>query len=196
MPILEDIGRFVFISHPPEKADIIFIPGGSSPELMEKAAELWRQGYAPVMIPSGKYSVKRGYFAGSRTKMETYPGPYSTESAFMADVARRCGVPADAIWEEPEATYTMQNAVFSRRIADEKGLAVRTALVCCKSFHARRVQMYYALAFPEARLLVIPVDVNGISRQNWYTSDAGIGAVMGELRRIGEQFPTLISQLE
>ncbi|MDD4797243.1 MAG: YdcF family protein [Eubacteriales bacterium] len=194
MSILDDIGRFVFVSHPPVKADVLFIPGGSSPELMETAAALWHQGYAPAMIPSGKYSIKRGYFAGSRTKTDIYPGPYDTESAFMADVAQRCGVPAEAIWQEPEAVYTMQNAEFSRRITDARAVTVRTALICCKSFHARRVQMYYTLAFPAARLHVIPVDVHGITRQNWYTTDAGVSAVMGELRRIGEQFPGLITR--
>ena len=32
---LNDISDFIFISDPPENADIIFIPGGSYPELPE-----------------------------------------------------------------------------------------------------------------------------------------------------------------
>ena len=72
---LNDISDFIFISDPPENADIIFIPGGSYPELPEYAARLYKEGYAPLFLPSGRYSVKHGVFLGSRSNTELYPGP-------------------------------------------------------------------------------------------------------------------------
>jgi hypothetical protein len=41
MNIIHDITNFIFVENELEKADIIFIPGGSWPEPTEKAAELW-----------------------------------------------------------------------------------------------------------------------------------------------------------
>jgi len=37
------------------------IVGGSHPELAEKAAELWNDGYAPIIFASGGVSVKTGF---------------------------------------------------------------------------------------------------------------------------------------
>ena len=69
---IRDITSFIFIEDEPEKADIIFVPGGSWPEPTEKAAKLWIDGYAPYILPSGKYSMTKGYFPGTMTKCEKY----------------------------------------------------------------------------------------------------------------------------
>ena len=55
--------KFIFAENPPEKADIIFVPGNGFPEMAEKAAELYGQGYAPYILPSGRYSITMGKFA-------------------------------------------------------------------------------------------------------------------------------------
>lgn len=78
--------------------------------------------------------------------------------------------------------------LFSRKVASESGLTVRTAIVVCKSFHARRCLICYQLAFPEARILIVPVDVYGISSEKWHTQEHGIARVLGELARCGNQF--------
>ena len=37
---MRDVSDFIFLSDPPETADLIFIPGGSYPDLSERAAAL------------------------------------------------------------------------------------------------------------------------------------------------------------
>ena len=44
MKIINDITDFIFLEDEMEEADIIFIPGGSHPELGEYAAEVWKKG--------------------------------------------------------------------------------------------------------------------------------------------------------
>ena len=56
----EEITRFVFKADDPAPSDVIWIPGGDSPELPEKAAELYRQGLASILIPSGRFSITKG----------------------------------------------------------------------------------------------------------------------------------------
>ena len=61
---LKQITDFIFIDQEPQKADIIFIPGNGFPNPSERAAELYREGFAKKLLPSGHYSVVLGHFAG------------------------------------------------------------------------------------------------------------------------------------
>ena len=184
---LADISDFIFVDDAPEKADIIFIPGGSYPELPEYAAWLYKEGYAPLILPTGKYSVKRGRFYGVRSKAEIYNGDYSTECAFITDVLLKNGVPASAILREDRSEYTQQNAFFSRKVTDSSGLRVEKAIIVCRSFHARRCLTYWQLAFPETAFIVCPVSTNGITKENWFSTENGVDRVLGELARCGNQ---------
>lgn len=186
--IIDDITDFIFISDKPRKADVILLPGGSDPAVPEKAAELFADGFAPFIIPSGGVSIKTGKFNGVKRKRDIYCDDYPTDCAFYTDVLLKNGVPQSAIIGEDKSGFTKENATFSRKAVDERGLAVRTAIVICKSFHARRSFMCYQFAFPETELMLVPVDVYGISRDNWHKHDYGIERVLGELARCGNQF--------
>ncbi|MDR1263107.1 MAG: YdcF family protein [Oscillospiraceae bacterium] len=186
--IISGITDFIFISDEPQKADVILLPGGSDPAIPERAAELYHLGYAPVLIPAGGKGVKNGKFGGVKIKADIYNGSYETDCAFYTDVLLKNGVPLDAIIGEDKSGYTKENALFSRKVADENGLLVRKALIVCKAFHARRSLMCYQLSFPDAEIFVVPVDVYGISHDNWCKQEYGIERVLGELTRCGNQF--------
>lgn len=186
--INDDITDFIFISDKPRKADVILLPGGSDPAIPEKAAEMFTDGVVPFIIPSGGVSIKTGKFNGVKRKTDIYCGDYPTDCAFYTDVLLKNGVPQSAIIGEDKSGFTKENATLSRKAADERGLNVRTAIVVCKSFHARRCLMLYQLAFPDAEIIVCPVDCYGITRDNWHTFEYGIDRVFGELARCGNQF--------
>ena len=188
MKIIDDITSFIFVEDEPRKCDIIFLPGGSDPGVPEKAAELFHSGFSPLLLPSGGVGIKNGKFGGVKNKKDIYNKDYQTECEFYSDVLLKNGVPGSAIIPEDKSRYTIQNAFFSRQIADERGIAVRCAMICCKSFHDRRCLMLYQFAFPEAEILVMPIEVYGINRDNWYRHQYGIDRVMGKLARCGDQF--------
>lgn len=180
--------EFIFTENPPEKADIIFVPGNGFPEMAEKAAELYWQGYAPYILPSGRYSITMGKFAGVQSKKEIYDGDYETEWEFLKTVLMKNKVPEEAILREDQATFTYENAIYSRQVTDMLGIEVKTAILCCKTYHARRSLMYYRLLYPDARILVCPACPDGITRENWRKTEAGVEAVTGEIDRIIKQF--------
>ncbi len=200
MRIIEDISDFIFLDDPIRKADVIFIPGGSYPEAAEEAAYLWKQGIAPVVVPSGMYSIKLGVFAGVKSKKHIYTGEYRTECEFLTDVLMKNGVEPDAIVGEDKSTFTKENAVFSKQLLDRKNLTVKKAVICCKNFHARRCLMYYQLAFPDTEFMVHPVIFyehgEPVNKQNWFRSQQGVRRVLGEVERIGTQFLDAFSQIE
>ena len=186
--IIADITNFIFVEDKPQKVDAIFLPGGSHPEQPEYAAELYLKGYAKWLVPSGGVSVKRNKWPGIRSEADIYNGDYQSDCEFFTDVFVKNGVPADVIVGEDKSGHTRDNAFFSRMAVDEKGVEIKTGIIVCKAFHARRCLMLYQMAFPDTTFFVCPVVCMGITKDNWYKSEQGINRVLGELARCGNQF--------
>ena len=68
----EEITKYIFAEDVLQKADIILVPGNAYPQNAERAAALYRQGYAPYILPSGKYSTLVGHFAGVQDQADRY----------------------------------------------------------------------------------------------------------------------------
>lgn len=186
--IITDISDYIFVSDEPQKVDAIFLPGGSHPEQPEYAAELYRKGFAKWLIPSGGVSVKLGKWQGVRSKADVYNGDYKSDCEFFTDVLLKNGVPQSAIIGEDKSGHTRDNAYLSRKVVDDKGIEIKTAMIVCKAFHARRCLMLYQMAFPDVKMIVCPVHCYNITKDNWYKSEKGIDRVLGELARCGNQF--------
>lgn len=193
---LKQTEDFIFIDDKPEKADVIFVPGNGYPQMAEKAAELYRRGLAPRVLPSGRYSVTVGKFAGVLDREEYYNGDYETEWDFLKDVLIKNGVPEKAILREDQATFTYENAIYSRQVTDRRNMKIEKAILCCKAYHARRCLMYYQLLYPDTEFFVVPVDADGITRENWLEGEEGINAVTGEVSRIVKQFSLMLKKQE
>lgn len=186
--IITDISNYIFVSDEPESVDAIFLPGGSHPEQPEYAAKLYHKGLVKWLIPSGGISVKLEKWPGARSKADIYNREYQSDCDFFTDVLIKNGVPASSIIGEDKSGYTRDNAFLSRKVVDEKGIEIKTALIICKAFHARRCLMLYQMAFPNAKIKVCPVHCYNITKDNWYKSEQGIDRVLGELARCGNQF--------
>ena len=104
----------------PETADVIIMLGGGDKGRMEKAAELYHEGYADYVIITPE-------------SRDIYP----QSTAFAIEL----GVPEDAIIEEYEATSTYTNAVESFKIMDEHGFD--SALVVTSDYHLKRSKLIY-----------------------------------------------------
>lgn len=193
---IRGVNTFVFLEDKPVRSDIIFVPGNANPCHAIRAAALFRQGYAPWVLPSGRYTKEVGGFMGADPAYQAdYPGPYQTEWAFLRAVLLREGVPDAAILREDTATYTWENALRSRAVTDAMGLTVRQAILCCHSFHARRALLYYQAAFPEAAFRVCPASVPGLSREDWHQSAEGRARILGEVRRLGDQVQEVFAMM-
>lgn len=196
MNYLDAVTDFIFAENEPEPSDIIFIPGNSSPLPSEHAARLYREGLAPLLLPSGRYSVVTGNFPGPSRNHAFYPGPYQTEWAFMKSVLTKNGVPEEAILKEAMAQYTYQNALNSRDVLLKEQIDIKRAILCCKPYHARRCLMYYSMVFPDVTFFVSPAPGSSINRDNWQQSEKGLTLVLGELERCGKQFIYMLCQHE
>lgn len=193
---LNQITEFIFVEDKPKKSDMIFIPGSGFPKLAEEAANLYHQGLAPYILPSGRYSVLNGRFAGVQEKKELYDGEYETEWEFLKEALKKNQVPEEHILKEDQATYTYENAIYSRKVTDSMGMEIKKAILCCKPYHARRSLLYYQLLYPDTEFYVCPIQDSDVKRENWYLTEKGIRLVFGEVQRIGEQFIDITKEME
>ena len=172
------ITDFIFVrndeSIPP--CDVLLIPGGSHPQLMERACHLYKQKLAKFILVSG----------GANPKLPDYP----SEARFLQCLALAEGIPPEAVLCEEKASNTYENALYSYELIKEKGLDNKRLILVCKAFHSRRALLSYQKVFPPAtRFYVSSVtDKNGLNRDNWFTKEEYIQTVMREVEKIGRYF--------
>lgn len=190
--LVKEIGDFIFVEDEPQRCDVIITVGGSFPQIAEKVAKLYRNGFADYVLAGGGVSVKTGVFAGAKDKKDIYCGDYRTECDFYEDVLIKNGVPETAIVREDKSGHTRANAEYAAAVLKERGISAEKVILVCKRFHARRCVMFFQAYFPGTEILVVPADIEtgdwNITKDNWHASPYGIKRVMGELARCGEQF--------
>jgi len=189
---LKQCEDFIFVEDKPEKADVIFLPGNGYPQMAERAVELFKEGYADFIVPSGHFSITLGHFVGVQAKVDIYNGKYETEWEFLKDVLVKNGVPEEVILKEDQATYTYENALKTKEVLEAQGIKPTKAILCCKTHHARRALMYYQTVFPDTKILVCPADADGVTKETWTKSENGIKEVTGEMTRIIHQFSLMM----
>jgi uncharacterized SAM-binding protein YcdF (DUF218 family) len=157
-----------------ELSDIILVPGGSHPQLIERAVELYHLGLSPQILPSGGFNSKIN----------------QTEWEFMNEIAINKGVPQKAIIKEDQAKNTFDNARNSWKLIIERNIKVRQVIMVCKAQHSRRALMTYQTTFPsDINFLIEPIpDGNNITRDNWFLDETKIIAVMSEAEKISKYF--------
>ena len=107
---LQTVWDYLGMHQAPEQADVIVGFGNFNTNIARRAAELYRQGLAPVVLFTGGLG---------RNTEGLLPEP---EAVRFARVAMECGVPETAILLEPESTNTAENILFTRRLLEQRGI--------------------------------------------------------------------------
>ena len=180
---IDCISNFVFACTAVKRSDVILVPGGSHPQLMQEAVRLYQSGFAQLILPSG----------GANSNLPNH----DSEWQFLRDIGISLGVPAEVILKEDRASNTFENARFSYDVLTEKGVSIKRAILVCKAFHSRRALLTYQYSFPtEIEFFVAPVpDKRGITKDNWYLDTDSARIVMEEVKKIGSYFGDKIERL-
>ncbi len=119
-------GFFLSPQDPLEKADVIVvISGGETRQRVAEAAELFHQGWAPLLIMSGA-ARDEGV----------------SNAVAMQQIAISLGVPKNKILVEEVATSTLDNAKFVRDIIEEKKFT--KIILVTSPYHQRRASLAFA----------------------------------------------------
>ncbi len=125
------------VHHALEKSDCIVALGSHDTRVAERAAEVFLEGWAPLLVCSGHLGALTG---GMWTR---------SEAEVFADVAAARGVPRERILLEDRSTNTGENVTFSRLLLAERGLEPRTAIAVQKPYMERRTLATFQARWPE-----------------------------------------------
>jgi len=171
--LAQQLWNYHHMNHEPAKSDCILALGSHDLRVADRAAELYLEGWAPLVIMSGGL--------GNLTQdMWT-----ESEADQFAAIAIQKGVPADAILIENKSTNTGENILFTQRLLNQRGLDPQNFIVVQKPYMERRSYATFKKHWPDKNLLVTSPQ---ISFDNYATDDIPLDRVInimiGDLQRI------------
>lgn len=174
---LQVIWDYLGMHQTPEKADCIVGFGNFNTDIARRAAELYRQGLAPVVLFTGGLG---------RNTEGLLPEP---EAHRFARVAMACGVPEQAIVLEPDSTNTAENILFTRRLLEQRGIPHDRILGVHQPFMERRITAAMGVYWPEPQFSVTSPQVTipeylAKSKAQGITENAAVSVIVGDFQRM------------
>lgn len=165
------------VHHQLEKADAILVLCSHDLRVAERGANLFLEGWAPLLIFSGGLGV-------ITRSMWTEP-----EADLFARIARDMGVPADRILIENQSSNTGENVLFTRQLLVGLNLEIATFIVVQKPYMERRSFATFRKIWPEKRVIVTSPQDSFDTYLSKYshpglTPDDVISIMVGDLQRI------------
>ncbi|MVM41129.1 YdcF family protein [Spirosoma sp. HMF3257] len=165
------------INHQLEKADAILVLCSHDLRVAERGADLFLEGWAPLLIFSGGLGVITKF-------MWSEP-----EAELFARIALRMGVPAERILIENRSSNTGENVLFTKQLLEERNLNPETFIVVQKPYMERRSFATFKKVWPEKHVIVTsPQDSFDIYLSMYtnpaLTPDDVISIMVGDLQRI------------
>lgn len=179
----------MLMHHELKKADVIFVLGNRDVRVAEYAAQLYLEGWAPVILFSGSGSIHN-----HKLGRERFVG--STEAEVFADIALKMGVPKEAIIIENESQNTGQNYEFSIKKLKERGIVPTRMILVQKPYMERRTFATGKVWLHDIELIVTSPQ---ISFDNYpidgRSKEQVINNMVGDLQRI-KDYPKKGFQIE
>jgi uncharacterized SAM-binding protein YcdF (DUF218 family) len=165
--------QYHHMGHTLEKADCILVLGSHDLRVAERGADLYLQGWAPLLIFSGGL----GNFTKDLWQEK--------EADRFADIARQMGVPEKAILVENRSTNTGENILFTQQLLKERALDPQSFIVVQKPYMERRSYATFKKHWPDKKLVVTspPISFEDYPNQE-IPLERVINIMAGDLQRI------------
>jgi uncharacterized SAM-binding protein YcdF (DUF218 family) len=142
LALAKKIWNYHLMHHVLAKSDCILVLGSHDTRVAERAAEIYLEGFAPLVVMSGGLGrLTKGSFTQS-------------EASVFAQIAKQHGVPKEAILIEDASTNTGENVVFSRKLLAEKGIQPTNIILVQKPYMERRSFATFKKSWPEPAVCV------------------------------------------
>jgi uncharacterized SAM-binding protein YcdF (DUF218 family) len=171
------IWHYHLMNHSLEEADVILVLCSHDIRVAERAAQLFHERWAPLVIFSGGL--------GTITK-DIWTEP---EADQFAKVAIGLGVPKDKILIENRSSNTGENILFTRELLAERGIEAQKFIVVQKPYMERRSFASFRKLWPEKEVIITSPQVSFDEYLEHYTNreisrDEVISIMVGDLQRI------------
>lgn len=157
----------------PEKSDCILALGSHDLRVAERSAELYLDGFAPILIMSGGLG---NFTKGMWTEKEANK---------FAAIAIKKGVPENAILIENRSTNTGENILFTQKLLEEKRLNPESFIVVQKPNMERRSYATFKKHWTYKKLVVTSPQISFAEYPTEEISmEKVINIMVGDLQRI------------
>ena len=161
------------VNHSPEKSDCILVLGSHDLRVAERAAELYLQGWAPIII-----------FSGGLGRLTQDLWKVSEAESFAA-IAEKMGVPKEAILIENRSTNTGENILFTQQLLKTKNLDPKSFIVVQKPYMERRSFATFKKHWPDKKLIVTSPQISFEEYPNEEMPlEKVINIMVGDMQRI------------
>lgn len=151
-----------------KKADaIVVISGGDTQARTNKAIDLYKNNWAPLLIVSGAAADKSGL----------------SNAAAMKKQALSQDVPESVIITEEASETTKQNAVEVAAIVKKRGM--KRIILVTSGYHMQRAKLEFSAQLKDIDVVVHPVANDKHWSAFWWLTPWGWWLALGELLRIG-----------
>lgn len=165
--------------HRMTKSDAILALGSMDSRVATRAAELWHQSMAEIIVVSGGFGRLTGK---SQSK---------SEADVFREVLLKNGIPDSAIIVEDKSTNTGANLQFSIQKLVELGTKVEQVIIVTKPYAEKRTYATMQKLFPNITSLHTSPQLNYDDYpEGEITKDLAINIMVGEVERI-RQYPKL-----
>jgi uncharacterized SAM-binding protein YcdF (DUF218 family) len=176
-PLVETIWRYHQLNHPLAEAGAILVLCSHDTAVAERGAELFLEGWAPLLIFSG------GSGAITRRLFD------EAEADVFARIAVGRGVPREHILVENRSTNTGENVAFTRRMLAERGIDPPNFIVVQKPYMERRSYATFKKVWPDKPIIVTSPRASLDEYLARYsseslTADDVVSIMVGDLQRI------------
>jgi uncharacterized SAM-binding protein YcdF (DUF218 family) len=175
--LAEKIWHYHRMNHQLKRADAILVLGSHDKRVAERGAELFQEGWAPLLIFSGGLgAITRGMWS-------------EPEADQFAAIAIAMGVPQEKILIENRSTNTGENILFTRELLAETGLDPQLFILVQKPYMERRSFATFRKLWPEKEVIVTSPQVSFEDYLETFSSrelskDDVISIMVGDLQRI------------
>jgi len=161
------------LGHALEPAECIIVLGSHDTRVAERGAELFLEGWAPLIVFSGNL----GWL--TRTMWQR------PEAELFADIAAARGVPRDRMVIEARSTNTAENVVFTRDALAARGLHPRKAIAVQKPYMERRSHATFRQNWPELEVVATspPIEFEAYPTEAILREDV-IHIMVGDFQRL------------
>jgi len=169
-PILESFGRFLIRETKLTQADAIFVLSGGPKDRGIKAAELYKEAWAPIIICTGENKPHDFQAMG----MEIM------ECQITRNQIRRSDIPDDKIELIRYGTSTKEEA--DTILNYSLSMNYDTIIIVSNKFHTRRIRLAMADRFSEKgiHLIIQGAPASSYDEKKWWKSENGLIALNNE----------------
>jgi uncharacterized SAM-binding protein YcdF (DUF218 family) len=180
------IWNYMVLNQTLKKADVILALGSNDIRVADRAAELYKKGYAPYIICSGGIAHTNDINATGWDK---------SEAVVYKNHLLELGVPEEKIILEVDSKNCQENVLFTKKLIHDRNLNFKKLILVQKPWMERRMYATFRKNWPELSFTITSPLLSYEKYMDSSKKEIFLNVMVGDFQRIKE-YPKYGFQIE